>query len=205
MHEQKINKSGILKINSSLVLFSERDFLATGCGCLPYLALSGSLTRAAQIFDININITPFQTLITGMCREGNVCAQSYLYLQTEQQSSTTQPSRACTQGQLLECQRSIRKLWPNKTGSSAEVPVHPHTDKLARSSLGEPVPHHPFAEQPFFGICKADSVALVQFQSSREAIHTSLAVCPSGITAALSAAVACRRSRKRDQVDLWMT
>lgn len=130
-------------------------------------------------------------------------AQSNLYLQTEQQSTIAQPSMACTQGQLCECQRSIRKLWPNTTGSRVEAHIHAHTDKLARSSPGEPMPHHPF------GTCKDDSVALVQFQSSREPIHTSQAVSPSVsravIRAALSVAVACRRSRKRDQVDLWMT
>lgn len=112
-------------------------------------------------------------------REGNVGAQSYLYLQTEQQPTTAQPSMACAQGQLFECQRSIRELWPNPTGSSVEAHVHPHTDKLACSSLGEPMPCHPFAVQPFFGTCKDDSVALVQFQSSREPIPTSQAVSTS--------------------------
>lgn len=60
----------------------------------------------------------------------------------------------------------------------------------------------------FSGTCKDDSVALVQFQSSREPVHTSHAVSPSvsrAVITALSAAVACRRSRKRDQVHLWIT
>lgn len=122
----------------------------------------------------------FWSLAMYLCRGGDVGAHSDLYLQTEQQSTTNQPSVACTRGQLFECQRSIRKLWPSPTGSSVEAHVRPHTDKLACSCLGEPMPHHPFAVQAFFWYLQrwqCGTYAVPEFQGTRSHITCSFSFC----------------------------
>lgn len=68
-----------IKINSSQVLFSKRDFLARGCGCLPYLAFSGSPTGAAHIFDTHVQYNSFSNSDHQEC----TCAEQELWVHTD--------------------------------------------------------------------------------------------------------------------------
>lgn len=93
----------------------------------------------------------------------------YLYLQAEQQPITVQPSVACVQVHISECQGWIRQSRPSTTGSNVEVHVHTHSSMLAGSPLSEPIPHHPFCSTTFFFcICKGQMFVLLQ--SSRGTI-----------------------------------
>lgn len=80
----------------------------------------------------------------------------YLYLQAEQQPITVQPSVACVQVHISECQGWIRQSRPSTTGSNVEAHVHTHSSMLAGSPLSEPIPHHPFCSTTFFFVFAKD-------------------------------------------------
>lgn len=143
-----------------------------------------------------------------LCKGGNVCI--CLFVPASWAIINYQSSVACIQVHIVECRRCIRQFWPNTTGSNVEAHVCIHTDMLACSSLSEAMPHHPFCRTTIFLYLQRRQCwicAVSEFQgTSSHTLHViSLSATNALVIEALRVAVKCSRSRKRDQVDLWMT